>query len=113
LLLLTLYCQGNKIAKRPYKQGAYTKQEIALLKEQYPAISAVSLAAKLKRSLVSVQKQLRKMGVSKRKKSRWTLRQRKLLRRIYKTTPIWQLANQLNKTPSEIKRKAAELGLKK
>jgi hypothetical protein len=42
------------------------------LKKSYPAASAVVLAAKLKRSLVSVQKQLREMGIGKRKKSGWT-----------------------------------------
>jgi hypothetical protein len=47
--------RGTKIARRPYKQGSYSKQEIALLKEWHPATSAAVLAAKLKRSLVSVQ----------------------------------------------------------
>lgn len=99
--------------KRPYKQGTYTKQEVALLKKEYPAKSAVVLAVKLKRSLISVQRQLRRLHIHRRKKSSWTPRQLKLLRRIYKATATWEIANQLDKTPSEIKRKAAELHLKK
>ena len=71
------------------------------------------LASKLKRSLISVQRQLREMGIGRRKVSNWTPRQFKLLRRIYKDTAIWEIANRLNKTPSEVKHKAAKLGLKK
>jgi len=113
LILKTLYWQGVKIAKRLYKQGLYSKQEIAVLKKEYPAVSAVTLAAKMKRSLVSVQRQLRKMGIGRRKNSGWTPAQLKLLRKIYKDTAIWQIANRLDKTPSEIKRKAADLHLRK
>jgi FixJ family two-component response regulator len=99
--------------KRPYKQGTYTKSEVALLKKEYPAKSAVVLAVKLKRSLVSVQRQLRRLHIHRRRKSSWTPRQLKLLRRIYRDTATWEIANQFNKTPSEVKRKAAELRLKK
>jgi hypothetical protein len=108
-----LYWQGTKIAKRPYKQGSYTKQEVALLKKGYPATSAVVLASKLKRSLVSVQRELRQLHIGRRRKTSWTPRQVKLLRKSYKETAIWEIANQLDKTPSETKRKAAELHLKK
>jgi len=73
----------------------------------------VVLASKLKRSLISVQRQLREMGVGRRKVSNWTPRQLELLRRIYKGTAVWEIANRLNKTPSEVKHKAADLGLKK
>jgi hypothetical protein len=113
LTLKTLSWEGINIAKRPYKQGLYSKQEIAILKKGYPAVSAVTLAAKVKRSLVSVQRQLRKMGIGRRKSSGWTHAQLKLLRRMYRDAAIWQIANRLDKTPSEIKRKAADLHLKK
>jgi hypothetical protein len=83
------------------------------LKKEYPATSAVVLVAALKRSLVSVQRQLREMGVGKRKPSSWTPRELRLLRRLYPTTAIWEVANQLGKTPSDVKRKAAGLRLKK
>ena len=63
------YWQGTKIAKRPYIQGPYSKAEIALLKKGYPATSAVVLAGKLKRTLVSVQKQLREMRIGRRKEA--------------------------------------------
>jgi hypothetical protein len=105
--------QGNEIVKRPYKQGTYTKQEVALLKKEYPVKSAVVLAVKLKRSLISVQRQLRRLHIGRRRQSSWTPKQLKLLRKIYKATATWEIANQLDKTPSEIKRKAAELRLKK
>ena len=71
------------------------------------------LAAKLKRSLVSVQRQLRQMGVGKRRGSEWTPAQIKILRKNYKVTASWELANRLGKTPSDLKRKAAQLRLKK
>lgn len=105
--------QGIKIAKRPYKQGTYTKQEIVALRSQYPATSAVILASKLKRSLISVQRQLRILGIGRRKPKNWTTSQLQQLRTNYKTTAIWELANNLDKTPSEIKRKAALMALKK
>jgi hypothetical protein len=107
------YWQGTKIAKRPYIQGPYSKAEIALLKKGYPAASAVVLAGKLKRSLVSVQKQLREMHIGRRKESGWTAVQLRYLRRNFKETATWEIANRLNKTPSVVKHKAAELKLKK
>jgi len=73
----------------------------------------VKLASKLKRSFVSVQRQLRKLGIGKRKETRWTPAQLRILRRLYKTTATWQVANRLGKSPSGVKRKAASLGLKK
>ena len=71
------------------------------------------LAGKLKRSLVSVQKQLREMHIGRRKESGWTAGQLGFLRRNYKETATWEIANRLNKTPSDVKHKAAELKLKK
>lgn len=71
------------------------------------------LASRMKRSLISVQRQLREMSIGRRKVSNWTPRQLKLLRRIYKETAVWEIANRLGKTPSEVKHKAADLGLKK
>jgi hypothetical protein len=108
-----LYWQGTKIAKRPYIQGPYSKGEIALLKKQYPATSAVTLAGKLKRSLISVQKQLREMGIGRRDVSDWTAAQLRYLRKNYRETATWEIANKLNMTPSVVKHKAAELKLKK
>ena len=83
------------------------------MKKEYPAASAVALAGKLKRSLVSVQKQLREMGIGRRDKTEWTATQLKYLRKNYRETATWELANKLNKTPSVVKHKAAELKLKK
>jgi hypothetical protein len=83
------------------------------LKKEYPATSAVILAASLKRSLVSVQRQLRKMGIGKRNHSAWAPDDLRILRGHFKTAAIWEIANRLDKTPSEVKRKASELGLKK
>jgi hypothetical protein len=60
-----------------------------------------------------VQRQLREMGIGRRKESNWTPRHLKLLRSIYKDTATWEIANKLDKTPSEVKHKAADLGLKK
>jgi hypothetical protein len=108
-----LYWQGTKIAKRPYIQGTYSKAEIALLKRQYPATSAVILAGKLNRSLISVQKQLREIGIGRRDVSSWTPAQLQYLRKNYRETATWELANKLNVTPSVIKHKAAELKLEK
>jgi hypothetical protein len=102
-----------KIAKRPYIQGPYSKAEVALLKKEYPATSAVALAGKLKRSLASIQKQLREMGIGRRKKSNWTAAQVQYLRKNYKETATWDIANKLNITPSVVKHKATELKLKK
>jgi hypothetical protein len=111
--LETLYWKGTKIAKRPYKQGPYRIQEITVLKKEYPAVSAVALAVKMKRSLISVQKQLRELGIGRRKGTSWTPVQLKLLRSVYKDTATWEIANRLGKTPSEVKRKAIDLGLRK
>ena len=86
---------------------------MSLLKKEYPASSAVMLADKLKRSLVSVQKQLRKMGLGRREASGWTAAQISYLRKNYRDTATWEIANKLNKTPSVVKHKAAELKLKK
>lgn len=108
-----LYWQGTKIAKRPYIQGPYSKGEIALLKKQYPATSAVALAGKLKRSLISVQKHLREMGIGRRDVSDWTAAQLRYLRKNYHETATWEIANKLDRTPSVVKHKAAELKLKK
>jgi hypothetical protein len=94
-------------------QGPYSKAEIAFLKKGYPATSAVVLAGKLKRSLISVQKQLREMHIGRRKESGWTAAQLGYLRRNYKETATWEIANKLNMTPSVVKHKAAELKLKK
>jgi hypothetical protein len=102
-----------KIAKRPYIQGPYSKAEMSLLKKEYPAASAVVLADKLNRSLVSTQKQLRKMGVGRREPSGWTTAQLSYLRKNYRETATWEIANKLNKTPSVVKHKATELKLKK
>ena len=107
------FWQGNKIAKRQYKQGPYTRNEIALLKKEYPAESAVLMAYKLNRSLISVQRELRRLGIGRRKKSEWSPAQLRLLRSAYKETATWEIANRLGKTPSEVKRKAAALKLKK
>ena len=83
------------------------------MKKEYPATSAVALADKLKRSLVSVQKQLREMGIGRRDKTEWTAIQLKYLRKNFRETATWELANKLNKTPSIVKHKAAEMKLKK
>ena len=99
--------------KRPYKQGPYTKGEVALLKKGYPATSAVELAGRMKRSLVSVQKQLREMGIGRRKDTNWTPQQSRVLRRMFGTEAMWEIANRLGKTPSQVKRKAATLRLRK
>ena len=111
--VVKFYWQGTKIAKRPYIQGPYSKKEIALLKKEYPAASAVFLAGKMKRSLVSVQRQLREMGIGRREASDWTAAQLRYLRKNYRETSTWEIANKLNKKPSVVKRKAAELKLKK
>jgi hypothetical protein len=84
-----------------------------VLKSRYPATSAVILASELKRSLISIQRQLRELGIGRRKKNTWTAGDVKLLRSRYKTMAIWELSNILDKTPSEVKRKAASMGLKK
>ncbi len=107
------YWKDSEIAKRPYKQGAYKKAEITSLKSNYPKVSAVVLAGRLKRSLASVQKQLRKMGLKRRKSQVWTTEQIRTLRRMYKTAVLWEIANRLDKTTSEIRRKAKQLKLKK
>ena len=105
--------QDTTIAKRPYIQGPYMKQEIALLTREYPANSAVVLAGKMKRSLISVQRELRELGIGRRKEKNWTPGQINLLRSHYRTSAVWEIANRLDKTPSEVKRKAASIGLKK
>jgi hypothetical protein len=83
------------------------------LKKEYPATSAVALAGKLKRSLVSIQKQLRELGVGRREASDWTAAQLQYLRKNFRETATWEIANKLSKTPSVVKHKAAELKLKK
>ncbi len=83
------------------------------MKKEYPATSAVVLASRLKRSLVSVQKQLREMHIGRRKESGWTAAQLRFLRRNYRETATWEIANRLDKTPSDVKHKVAELKLKK
>ncbi len=83
------------------------------MKREYPAKTAVVLAGKLNRSLISVQKQLREMGIGRRKSSDWSNEQIQYLRKNYKQTATWEIANELNMTPSIIKHKAAELKLKK
>jgi len=112
-LLVTGNWKDTHIAKRPYKQGPYTKQEIAILKSRYPATSGVALAGTLNRSLVSVQRELREMGIGRREKAGWMPGQLKVLRKLFRDSPVWEIANRLGKSPSEIKRKAASLGLKK
>lgn len=103
----------SEIAKRPYRQGAYKKAEITILKSNYPEVSAVALAGRLKRSLASVQKQLREMGLRRRQEQVWSSEQIRTLRRMYKTAVLWEIANRLDKTTSEIRRKAKQLKLKK
>lgn len=110
---INYYWKDIEIAKRPYRQGAYKKAEIALLKSNYPEVSVVVLAGRLKRSLASVQKQLRKMGLRRRKEQVWTTEQIRTLRRMHKTAVLWEIANRLDKTTSEIRRKAKQIKLKK
>ena len=73
--------------------GSGKSTQIALLKKWYPATSAVVLAGKLKRSLISVQKQLREMHIGRRKESGWTVAQLGYLRRNYKETATWEIAS--------------------
>jgi tRNA nucleotidyltransferase (CCA-adding enzyme) len=110
---INYYWMDSEIAKRPYKQGPYKKAEITLLKSNYPEVSAVVLAGRLKRSLASVQKQLREMGLRKRKSQVWTTEQTRTLRRMYKTAVLWEIANRIDKTTFEVRRKAKQLKLKK
>jgi tRNA nucleotidyltransferase (CCA-adding enzyme) len=110
---INYYWQDIEIAKRPYKQGLYKKAEVAILKSNYPAVSAVVLAGRLKRSLSSVRKQLHEMGLRKVKRQVWTAEQIRTLRRMYKTAVLWEIANQLDKNTFEIRRKAKQLKLKK
>jgi hypothetical protein len=110
---INYYWQDTEIAKRPYKQGPYKKAEVAFLKSNYPAVSAVVLAGRLKRSLGSVRKQLREMGLRKIKRQVWTAEQIRTLRRMYKTAVLWEIANQLDKATFEIRRKVRQLKLKK
>jgi hypothetical protein len=110
---INYYWKDSEIAKRPYKQGPYKRAEIAILKGNYPAISAVVLASQLKRSVTSVQKQVHKMGLKRRKDKVWTTGQIRMLRRMYKTAALWKIASQLDRTKSETRRKAKQLKLKK
>jgi hypothetical protein len=71
------------------------------------------LAGILKRSLISIQKQLREMGLGRRDVSDWTAAQLAYLRKNYRETATWEIANKLNMTPSVVKHKAVELKLKK
>jgi tRNA nucleotidyltransferase (CCA-adding enzyme) len=111
--IINFYWKDIKIAKRPYKQGPYKKGEISLLKSNYPTVSAAVLAGRLKRSLASVNKQLREMGLRRRKSQVWTTEQIRTLRRMYKTAALWEIANRIDKTTFEIRRKAKQLKLKK
>jgi hypothetical protein len=67
----------------------------------------------LNRSLVSVQRELREMGIGRRQKSDWTPGQLKILRKFFGDSATWEIANRLGKSPSEVKRKSASLRLKK
>jgi hypothetical protein len=83
------------------------------LKREYPATSAVELAGRLKRSFVKVQSHLREMGLGRRAQVGWSAAQLRYLRKNYRETATWEIANKLDKTPSVVKHKAAELKLKK
>jgi|WetSurMetagenome_2_1015567.scaffolds.fasta_scaffold851997_2 hypothetical protein len=83
------------------------------MKKGFPKISAVELASRLNRSLVSIQKQLREMGVGRRDRTEWTAAQVSYLRKNFRETPTWEIANKLDKSPSVVKHKAADLKLKK
>jgi hypothetical protein len=53
------------------------------------------------------------MGVGRRDAVEWTAAQLRYLRKNYRETATWEIANKLDKTPSVVKHKAAELKLKK
>jgi len=53
------------------------------------------------------------MGVGRRRKSDWTPAQIKLMKKLYRETSTWEIANRLDKSPSEVKRMAVSLRLKK
>ncbi len=101
------------MAKRKYRQGPFTNAEIAHIKKGFPEKTALDIALALNRSLNSVKAQLRKLGLRRQPRPKWSKTQIGKIRKLYPTTSTSQIANQLGFTLSQTKRKAMELGLKK
>ena len=103
----------KKVAKRKYKQGPFSDDEVELIRRLFPETETFEIAARLNRSNDSVKAKLRELGLSRQSENIWSRQKIALLKKLYPTTSTRALANRLDKSMPATYRKAWELGLKK
>ncbi len=101
------------MAKRKYRQGPFSDDEVRLIRQLFPKTETVEMAARLNRSLTSVKAKLRELGLRRQSDHIWSKQEIALLKRLYPTTSASAIANQLGLKPSHVRRKVRDLGLKK
>ncbi len=101
------------MAKRKYKQGPFSDDEVELIRRLFPRTETLEIAARLNRSNDSVKAKLRELGLSRQSENIWSSREIALLKKLYPTTSTRALANRLDKSLRAIYHKAWDLGLKK
>jgi hypothetical protein len=65
--------EGNNMAKKNLKKGAWTKADLQLIKKMFANASTAAIAKKLGRPLEAVKKKASRMGLTKSKKYMKTL----------------------------------------
>ena len=101
------------MAKRKYKQGPFSDDEVELIRRLFPKAETLEIAARLNRSNSSVKVKLRELGLRRQSENIWPRQEMALLKKLYPTTSTWALANQLGFKCFQVRRKARDLGLKK
>ena len=101
------------MAKRKYKQGPFSDDEVELIRRLFPKTETLEITARLNRSNNSVKAKLRELGLRRRSENIWSSQKIALLKKLYPTTSTRAIANRLDKSMPATYRKAWELGLKK
>jgi len=101
------------VAKKKYKQGPFSDDEVRLIRRPFPRTETLEIAARLNRSNNAVKAKLRELGLRRQSENIWSSREMALLKKLYPTTSTSAIANRLDKSPAATYRKAHDLGLKK
>jgi len=100
----------KKLIKGPW---SWTKEDIKLLKRQYPKGNTKKLAERLNRPLTAVRQKAYDIGMKSDVYHYWTKEDLKLLRKLYANTVTTEIAARLKRSAGSVKTKARQMGLKK
>ncbi|HUU17001.1 MAG TPA: hypothetical protein VMW72_07625 [Sedimentisphaerales bacterium] len=90
----------------------WSRQEEALLMKMYPGNSVSDIANQLGRSVWSVARKARKLGLRKSKPV-WSKRELNLLKKLYPSRTAQQIADQIGRSVQATRLRITKLGLKK